>query len=418
LAYTRIFGAQMRLLNPANAADREVARSVGLGINELLASLARYSDDGLGTVATMAGKMSKYSTAAASAVMRASALSALTAARKQAFSMMLMDKYGQLSRSTKWADLDPTDRTFLEQTGLTELDWSIWQKATPLDRGDGALILSARDIMAVPDAELQGLGADPITLKEQAATRYMAHVLDEQGMAVIEAGARERAKLYGSTEKGTVQGEIWRSMMQFKSFTAALMMRHGARMMGKEGAWGKAAYGVPLFVMSSLLGGVVVQLRQLASGNDPEDMTAPSFYTNAILAGGTLGVYGDIMKAGVKPDGRGLTDLAAGPIGGEIQSIGAMIGGNAAQWADGKDTKASAEAVKMIKTHTPFANLWYTKAATDRLIFNQLQELAQPGLLDRQAARQRRLYDRTAWWATDEVVPDRAPDFEKAVGNK
>ena len=111
LAYHRIFGQGLKNLNPLDASDRELARSVGLGIEEMLASMNRYNDDGLTTTATRAGKVAKYSNAAASAVMRASGLNALTAARKQAFSMMLMDKYGKLSRSKAWKDLEFKERS-------------------------------------------------------------------------------------------------------------------------------------------------------------------------------------------------------------------------------------------------------------------------------------------------------------------
>ena len=629
LAYHRIFGQGLKNLNPLDASDRELARSIGLGIEEMLASMNRYNDDGLTTTATVAGKVAKYSNAAASAVMRASGLNALTAARKQAFSMMLMDKYGKLSRSKTWQDLEADDRSFLESTGITERDWQIWQKATPLERSNGSMILSARDIMAIDDAEImaviapeadamrQGImaeidalnqknlqeqqwiegrqarfeslkadlqakiaeyearqdakgqaerqalqdradlldaqierakaqadidafllaekqqgrirdflyavqeGKDAVKLadkadqnvqrnssirgnigerlgervgnadrriteieakirqserdqtravkdknaemarrldraaqelndfiaksterqtrrqavadrlnssidkrmadlikrtKEQAATRYMAHILDEQGMAVIEAGARERAKMYGYLQKGTWTGEIGRSMLQFKSFTAALMMRHGARMMGQEGVWGKAAYGIPLFVMMSLLGGLQQQLKEIAQGNDPQDMTQASFYVNAVLAGGALGVYGDVLKSGTTPDGRGLADLVGGPILGDATQLIA-IGNRGVRSAMG-DNKANAanETIKFAKSHTPFANLWYTRAATDRLIFNQLQEMVNPGYLRRKEARDRRKYDRTSWWSPSDVVPDDTPDFGKAVG--
>lgn len=408
MAYIRVFGQQLKMLNPANAADRDLARSLGLGVNEMLAQLSRYNDDGLATTATWAGQVAKYSNAAASAVMRASGLNALTAARKQAFSIMLMNKYAELSRSKAWSDIDANDRAMLEANGIKEQDWQIWQKAQPLERGDGSIVLSAKDILAIPDL--------PLSVRQQAATRYMAHILDEQGLAVIEAGARERAKLFSYTQKGTWTGEIGRSMLQFKSFTAALMMRHGARMMGQEGAWGKAAYGVPLFVLMSLLGGLVVQLREITQGNDPKDMTQASFYGQAVLAGGALGVYADVLKAGSTPDGRGLADIAGGPIMGDLVQLTAI--GNRGVRSTMGDDKANAgnEAVKFAKSHIPFANLWYTRAATDRLIFNQLQEVANPGYMRRKEARDKRKYDRTAWWSPSEITPDRAPDLGKAVG--
>jgi hypothetical protein len=233
---------------------------------------------------------------------------------------------------------------------------------------------------------------------------------------VIEAGSRERAKLYGWTDKGTWSGEVWRSALQFKSFTATLMMRHGSRMMGQEGAWSKAAYGVPLFVMMSLLGGAVVQLRELAVGNDPQDMTQGSFWTNAVLAGGAMGVYGDVLKAGSTPDGRGITDLIGGPILGDVKQITAIANKGVRQGMGDDKANAGNEAIKFAKSHTPFANLWYTKAATDHMIFNQLQEIANPGYLRRKESRDKQKYDRTAWWSPDEAMPERAPDWEKAVG--
>lgn len=431
LAYNKIFAKELALLNPAKSADRELARSLGLGMTEVLASLSRYNDDGLTTSATIAGRVAKLSNAAATAVMRASGLNALTAARKQGFSMMLMDKYGHMSRNKNWADLEAADKALLEGSGINELDWQIWQKATPLDRGDGSMILSADNIMAIPDADLvgfinpntakgnqQAFAMNPQSLREQAATRYMAHVLDEQGLAVIEAGTRERAKMYGYLEKGTWMGEIGRSALQFKSFTVSLMMRHGSRMMGQEGAWSKAAYGVPLFVMMSLLGGLVVQLRELTLGNDPQDMTQGSFWTNAVLAGGAMGVYGDVLKAGSTPDGRGVTDLIGGPILGDVKQVAGIANKGVRSTMGDDKANAGNEAVKFAKSHTPFANLWYTKAATDHMIFNQLQEIANPGYLRRKESRDKQKYDRTAWWSPDEMAPERAPDWEKAVGEE
>ncbi|MFX9765965.1 hypothetical protein ABTP06_20120, partial [Acinetobacter baumannii] len=87
-------------------------------------------------------------------------------------------------------------------------------------------------------------------------------LLDEQGMAVIEAGLRERTWMTVGA-KGTITGEVFKGLTQFKSFSAAFLMRQGSRMVAQEGFKGKAAYGVPLFVTMTLLGGLVVQLREL-----------------------------------------------------------------------------------------------------------------------------------------------------------
>ena len=72
--------------------------------------------------------------------------------------------------------------------------------------------------------------------------------------------------------------------------------------------------------------------------------------------------------------------------------------------------------VRFIKSHLPGANLWYTKAATDHLIFNQLQEFFSPGYLRRIERRAKKEFNQSFWWSPGESTPERAPDFGAAVG--
>src|SRR3546814_5516171 len=66
----------------------------------------------------------------------------------------------------------------------------------------------------------------------------------------------------------------------------------------------------------------------------------------------------------------------------------------------------------------PLANLWYTKAATDHLVFHQFQEFFSPGYLKRMRTRARNEFDQEFWWEPGERVPDRAPDLERALGDE
>ena len=56
-----------------------------------------------------------------------------------------------------------------------------------------------------------------------------------------------------------------------------------------------------------------------------------------------------------------------------------MKAGNAA--SEGKDTHLAANMVDMGKGFIPFQNLWYTKAATDHILFQSIQEQLSPGYL-------------------------------------
>lgn len=416
LAFSKVFGEMLSQINPARKEDRQLARSLGLGVDEMLNSLTRYADDGLASVAGKAGTVNKFSRGLASQLIRASGLNALTAANKTAFSKILMNKYGELSRSKDWNSLHADDRALLEAAGLKEQDWQVYQLAQPVIDRKGNQLMSAESIYQIPDAQLLQFG-DPKRIKDEVSTRFMAHILDEQGMAVIEAGLRERTLLMGNVKKGTAIGEVVRSMTQFKSFVSAYLLRHGSRMMSRPGATGKAYYLTSLLTMTTLLGALAAQLKSMASGNDPYDMTEPDFwYKRAIPQGGGLGILSDILVAGEDPQGRGISDVMLGPFGSKVKDLSNLTISNPVQAWQGKNANAASETIRFVKGNTPFANLWYTKAATDHLLFNQMQEHVSPGYLRKMQRKAEKQQDRTMWWDMDDMAPDSAPDFEKAVG--
>ncbi|AXX53926.1 hypothetical protein [Acinetobacter baumannii] len=419
LSYRKAFGELLSQLNPANKADRELAHSLGLATEEMLGSIARWSDDGLTSTHGMTAKLARISSGIATQVMRASFLNALTAASKVGFSKLLMEKYGRLSRSKAWNDLDAQDRELLSNTGLDERAWQVFQLAEPVVDREGNQLMSARSIYEIPDEKLTSFG-DPKQVKDQVASQLQAHLLDEQGMAVIEAGLREKT-LINVGARGTITGEIFRGIVQFKSFSAAFLMRHGSRIMAQEGLKGKAAYAIPLFVMTTLLGGLVVQLKELLNGNDPQTMwdsddpkKASSFFVRSAVQGGGLSFLGDILVAGTDTSGRDANSFVAGPLGGDFESLLSLTVGNLTQYNEGKDTNFGNEAFKFVKGKVPAQNLWYTKAAINRMVFDEMQDTIAPGYREKALRKAERQQDRERFWG-DDVTDIRAPDFEKVI---
>ncbi|EMJ3295158.1 hypothetical protein V7O15_002368 [Acinetobacter baumannii] len=419
LSYRKAFGELLSQLNPANKADRELAHSLGLATEEMLGSIARWSDDGLTSTYGKSEKLARISSGIASQVMRFSGLNALTAASKVGFSKLLMEKYGRLSRSKAWNDLDAQDRELLSNTGLDERAWQVFQLAEPVVDREGNQLMSARSIYEIPDEKLTDFG-DPKQVKDQVASQLQAHLLDEQGMAVIEAGLREKT-LINVGARGTIAGEIFRGIVQFKSFSAAFLMRHGSRIMAQEGLKGKAAYAIPLFVMTTLLGGLVVQLKELLNGNDPQTMwdsddpkKASSFFVRSAVQGGGLSFLGDILVAGTDTSGRDANSFVAGPLGGDFESLLSLTVGNLTQYNEGKDTNFGNEAFKFVKGKIPAQNLWYTKAAINRMVFDEMQDTIAPGYREKALRKAERQQDRERFWG-DDVSDIRAPDFERVV---
>ena len=420
IAYRKTFGELISQLNPANKEDRQQAHSLGLATEEMLGSIARWSDDGLTSVHGKSQKLARVSSGIASQVMRISGLNALTAASKVGFSKMLMHKYGTLTRSKAWADLDAMDRELMEKTGLNERAWEVMRLADPVVDRKGNQLMSARSIYEIPDSDLTRFG-DPQKVRDEVATQFQAHLLDEQGMAVVEAGLRERTWMSAGQRKGTGMGELVKSMLQFKSFPAAFLMRHGSRAMAQDGVKGKAAYGISLFAMTTLLGALVVQLKELSNGNDPQTMwdsddpqKTMNFLTRSAIQGGGLSILGDIVVAGTDTSGRSATDFMVGPFGSDVKSMLGLTVGNFTQYYEGKDANAASEAFRLIKGKIPAQNLWYTKAATNRLVFDEIQDIVAPGYREKLLRKAEREHDRTRWLG-DDWGDIQAPDFEKMV---
>ncbi len=419
LSYRKTFGELVRHLNPKNKEDRKLMHSLGFATEEMLGSIARWSDDGLTSSYGKSEKLAKISSGIATQVLRVSFLNALTSASKMGLDAMLMEKYGRLSRSKAWNDLDVQDRELLSNTGLDERAWQVFQLAEPVVDRKGNQLMSARSIYEIPDEKLTAFG-DPKQVKDQVASQLQAHLLDEQGMAVIEAGLREKT-LINVGARGTIAGEIFRGIVQFKSFSAAFLMRHGSRIMAQEGLKGKAAYGIPLFVTMTLLGGLVVQLRELLNGNDPQTIydsndpkKATSFFMRSVVAGGGLPVLGDILVAGADTSGRDANSFVAGPLGGDFESLLSLTVGNLTQYNEGKDTNFGNEAFKFVKGKVPAQNLWYTKAAINRMVFDEMQDTIAPGYREKALRKAERQQDRERFWG-DDVTDIRAPDFERVV---
>ena len=101
---------------------------------------------------------------------------------------------------------------------------------------------------------------------------------------------------------------------------------------------------------------------------------------------------------------------------GRTAFLPAAFQNDAFQIADGKDSKAAAEALRWAKSNTPLINLWYTRAAIDNAMLNQLQENLNPGYLARMRARARKEFGQDYWWEPGEALPDRAPDFSNLGG--
>ncbi|MGB5940298.1 MAG: hypothetical protein WBG81_12775, partial [Rhodanobacter sp.] len=400
LPQMRILANELAAFNPANQAEKRMALRAGLAMNTFISSLNRFGQEGLGA---------SFSSKIANGVMRASGLNAMTEARKRAFGVTMMSSLGQIAKDfDSLAALDKHDHRILLSKGISETDFAVWKKAAPEDWGNGnSTMLTPESIYRISDAELASIAPDvpPQKLREQAATKLLGAVLEEVDMAVIEPGARERAITTGGLQRGTWKGELTRSFFLFKSFPIAMIARHWMRGMDMETAGGKAAYIGSLVAATTVLGAMAMQVNEVLNGRDPRNLNpvdgGARNWIQAMLKGGSLGIYGDFLFSDSTQYGQSPVASLLGPVIGLGESAFNLTQGNIVQALAGQNTHAGAELVRFAKSNIAGANLWYLKGALDRIIFHQLQEYFSPGYLANMRSRAAREFGQK-WWAPPE----------------
>ena len=407
--YTEMLMQELRSVGPTAA--REFGEEAALGMDAVVGHMNRFAQEEFNP--SFSGKM-------ASNVMRLSGAERMWAARRQGVGVTLMASIGRLTRKLDSVDkLSVEDHGVLAGKGISDAEWQVWRRANPENFGGKSQILTPKSIWAIPDAKLADLG-DPRALKRQATTALLSHVLEEAGMGAMDSGPRQRVAMSFGTKKGTYGGELMRSVMLFKGFTASMMMKHWNRAAMQPG-FGKVKYAAPLFIYSTLIAAAGNQIRNIIAGKDPEDMRPsenPMFWGKAFLRGGGMGFFGDFLYGELTQQDTSLTAALGGPLVTTAEDIAGLTHGAFFQAKAGKQVDEKAKLIRFAKSNIPFLNMWYTQAAADHLIWNHLQEIANPGYLARMQARQESQYGQTYWWKPGENVPHQAPDLAKAVGSK
>lgn len=332
----------------------------------------------------------------ADALMRITGINVWTEGLKRAFSMEFMGLIARQSDHT-FEKLDPVFRGFLDRYGFTPEDWDKLRAAPHLE-AEGARFF---DVNAVEDQRL--------------ADRLMSAVIDERHFAVIEPDSRIRGAMAGGQQRGTFMGEIVRSATQFKSFPLTFMMTHLMRSMTQGDMSNRAWRTTQLLLTMTFAGAVTSQMQSLIAGRDPQDMSDPQFWGQAFIRGGGGGMLADFVYSSTTRGKEGIVQFLSGP------APGAIIAGvgDAFHYLGGNKELSGKNLADHLKAWTPGSSLWYTKMATDRIIFDNIQAMIDPNYRASFARYERRMkkdFGQSFWWGPGDTLPSRAPDFGNAIG--
>lgn len=251
-------------------------------------------------------------------------------------------------------------------------------------------------------------GIEDVKVRES----LFALLSSEADFAVPTAGARERAIMKRGYRPDTLAGQALRSVFQFKSFGVTSLSRvlgrqvygYGAKSFNEQIMRGVGANAglITSIVGTTVLGYFVLQLKELIKGRDIRE-PSPELFMAAMLQGGGLGIYGDYLFGEANRFGGGPLETLAGPTVSTASDLVELLQ-RARSVATGEDEDLSGDVIRLIKSNTPFANLFYTQEAFNYLLWYQLQETANPGYLRRMERRIQRENDQTYWLPPSDIV--------------
>lgn len=360
----------------------------------------------------MGGEVSKR---IADTVLRVSGLNAWTQAGRFAFGWEFMGALADHA-STLYAKLPDPFRRSLDRYGIDAAAWDDIRAVKPYSH-KGVSFIRPEDIAA---SKLQAERAEAL------ATSLLEMIQTEMEFAVPTAVLHARAAIGGVTGRpGTWRGEILRSPAMYKMFPTTIYFTHIRRAMNEAqrvGGYQGLGYLADFMISTTLMGAFAMQTKEMAKGRDPRQMIgdkAPDFWGAAMLQGGGLGIFGDFFFSDVNRFGGSLAGTAAGPMFQAADDARKLTIGNAIELVQRKKTNAGRELVRFAGDYTPGNNLWYTRLATERAIFDRLDLWADPAAA-RAAHRRRqraakREFDTGYWWAPGQATPNRSPDLETII---
>ncbi len=328
--------------------------------------------------------------------------------------------------------------------GLYEIDEVQWNLMGDLVRRgeDGVDYVTPELASKITDtriSQITGLtdDAEILAFRDRFERNIRAYVFDRTEHAVPTPGANERAVLMQNTMAGTAIGEALRHFSVYKSFPTTMlskiMMRDTVGQIGGvdqtrtgfagfrealtkgegfggfaenvvEGLTsGKGAIGAMTHSMIGLtaLGYLAMTAKDLAKGRTPRDPNNKDTWFAAMGQGGGLSIYGDFLFGEFNRFGVSPLETFAGPSANVFSDFATLY----AKFRDGDDTAATA--MRVFKNNSGFlasfpgpgkyvgkaavlSNMFYTKNAMDFLFYYQLQEMMNPGYLDRMRKRMKK----------------------------
>lgn len=307
--------------------------------------------------------------------------------------------------SLPFAQLPARVQVTLSRYGITDAHWEgIRQGLQELKPGIQAISPSA--VANVPEEAFGGKSQ-----KFDAQARLGTLIQDIADSASNTHGDRQKWFMLRGTKDESI-GVILRLISQFKLPMLQQVDNLRQFTMGDPGSQpqsmleavksGSGMYRAAQFIaLATALGYASDSITDLAQGKKPKDPTSLDTWHQAMLRGGSLGLYGDFLLGEGNRQESTMSRFARSAVGPVLSDSYTAMDKIFQPLMHGETKGVGKDAFDLAYQNMPFHNLWYAKAAFDQLIFNSIRESLSPG----RAARTERATDKRQGYWTDYARP-------------
>lgn len=298
-----------------------------------------------------------------------------------------------LMKNNEWAKLDSSLQQTLRENGIEEKEWDLI-RTNKIGRP-----YANKEFVTQDDAKMYShssiskyLGKIEPASKEIAKVRedmefnLRSYFLNNTANVNMLPGVVERSWMHMGTDPNTVLGQVIRSVAQFKGFILSMTRRKLGRFYGhiaENGFHSKdvlsaTGHFVQLAISLYAYGYLALAAKDLSAGKVPRNPLDPKTTMAALVQGGAAGMIGDFLIGQfTRASGEDFLKSTAGIT---LNTIGDVV--DLFRRLVTMDHPGTA-AFYLAKNNIPFINLWYAKAAINYLFLYGIQDLINPGSLER-----------------------------------
>ena len=370
----------MRLIQRGKSKEIEMfARKMGLGFDGIIGSAASRWSGARDTTDYMQGAINNF--------FRLNGLSGWTNFYREGAAYLMASDMADASK-LRWDQLNPNYKRLLERYGITDSDWKD-VAGLPTEKINGLDVISPTRVF--DEIDLGNITGDSIPRSQQLAEKIQHVLITENEFAVLQPGANERAFMGRfitgdeGIQAGTRSAMANKLFWQFRSFGLTMLFRQWPRAyeMGAPAMMHLApmvAVGYGAMAMKDLMKG-----REVKWGDNPLDLGKVA--VASVLQSGFGGIAGDFLFNDYRQYSTSFLDLAAGPSGSTLNDLVEFGAATVDMVKGGDPVDAAAAGWRAIKGNIPYANWWASRTAFDYLINYQVQEILNPGSLQRMERR-------------------------------